>query len=249
MLYLFYLLNFFNLNINNDWVYIFNGKNLDNWEIKIRNHKLGDNYKKTFKVEDSSIKVSYENYESFEDKFGHIFYTKKKFQNYHLSLEYKFSGEHLKGAPGWSIKNSGIMLHCQDPTTMFIDQEFPVSAEMQLLGGLNKGDRSTANICTPGTDVDINGEKAKYHCVNSNSLTYNQDDWVNVEVIVYSDSLIHHIVEKDTVLTYTNIRVGGNEIPENYLNRIGESLFDGYISLQSEGHPVEFREIKIKELN
>ena len=140
-----------------DWVYLFNGKNLDGWEIKIRNHKLGDNYKNTFKVNDGSLKVSYENYESFEDKFGHIFYTKKKFKNYHLSLEYKFSGEHLKGAPGWSIKNSGIMLHCQDPKTMKIDQEFPVSAEMQLLGGLRNGERSTANICTPGTDVDIDG--------------------------------------------------------------------------------------------
>ena len=140
------------------------------------------------------------------------------------------------------------MLHCQDPYTMLIDQEFPVSAEMQLLGGLGNGERSTANICTPGTDVDIDGQIAKYHCINSNSLTYNEDDWVNVEVVVFSDSIIHHIVENDTVLSYTNIRVGGGEIPDNYVNRIGERLSDGFISLQSEGHPVEFREIKIKEL-
>ena len=66
--------------------YLFNGENLDGWEIKIRNHKLGDNYKNTFKVNDGSLKVSYESYESFEDKFGHIFYNKKKFKNYHLSL-------------------------------------------------------------------------------------------------------------------------------------------------------------------
>ena len=121
MLYLFYLLNLYSVSENNDWIYIFNGKNLDGWEIKIRNHKLGDNYKNTFKVNNGSLKASYENYESFEDKFGHIFYTKKKFKNYHLSLEYKFSGKHLEGAPGWSIKNSGIMLHCQDPNTMLID--------------------------------------------------------------------------------------------------------------------------------
>ena len=140
------------------------------------------------------------------------------------------------------------MLHCQDPNTMLIDQEFPVSAEMQLLGGLGEGERSTANICTPGTDVNIDGEKAKYHCINSNSLTYNKDEWVSVEVIVYSDSVIHHIVENDTVLSYTNIRVGGGEIPDNYVDRVGEKLSDGYISLQSEGHPVEFREIKIREL-
>ncbi len=248
-----YIISTFFLSIlmdynDNNWEYLFNGKNLDGWEIKIRNHQLGDNYNNTFKVSDGSLKVSYENYENFDDKFGHIFYTKKKFKNYHLSLDYKFSGSHLNGAPGWSIKNSGIMLHCQHPSTMLIDQEFPVSAEAQLLGGLGDGDRSTANICSPGTDVDINGKKAKYHCINSSSKTYNNDDWVNVEVIVYSDSIIHHLVEGDTVLTYSNLRVGGGEIPKNYSSRLGEILDEGYISLQSEGHPVEFREIKIKEL-
>jgi len=244
---IFFLSILLNPNDSN-WEYLFNGKNLDGWEIKIRNHQLGDNYNNTFKVRDGSLKVSYENYENFDNKFGHIFYTKKKFKNYHLSLDYKFSGSHLNGAPGWSIKNSGIMLHCQHPSTMMIDQEFPVSAEAQLLGGLGDGDRSTANICTPGTDVDINGIKAEYHCINSSSETYNNDEWVNVEVIVYSDSIIHHLVEGDTVLTYANLRVGGGEIPENYLSRLDEILDEGYISLQSEGHPVEFREIKIKEL-
>ena len=233
---------------DNNWEYLFNGKNLDGWEIKIRNHELGDNFNNTFKVKDGSLKVSYENYENFDNKFGHIFYTKKKFKNYHLSLDYKFSGSHLNGAPGWSIKNSGIMLHCQNPSTMLIDQEFPISAEAQLLGGLGDGDRSTANICSPGTDIDINGKKAEYHCVNSSSKTYNNDDWVNVEVIVYSDSIIHHLVEGDTVLTYSNLRIGGGEIPENYVSKKGQILDEGYISLQSEGHPVEFREIKIKEL-
>ena len=242
-------LHLINYNNSNEWTYLFNGKNLDGWEIKIRNHEIGINFKNTFKVENGSLKVSYEDYSSFDDKFGHIFYTKKKFKNYHLSLEYKFSGEHLKGAPDWSIKNSGIMLHCQDPKTMLIDQEFPVSAEMQLLGGLNSGKRPTANICTPGTDVDINGKMAKYHCINSNSKTYNKDDWINVEVIVFSDSLVHQIVEKDTVLTYSNIRVGGDEVPKNFLTKIDHPLKEGFISLQSEGHPVQFRKIKIKELD
>ena len=230
----------------NDWETIFNGEDFDGWEIKIRGEELGNNFKNTFKVNDGSLKVSYENYENFDDRFGHIFYTKSKFKNYHLSLEYKFSGEHLKGAPGWSIKNSGIMLHSQHPSTMLLDQDFPVSSEVQLLGGLGTGERSTANMCSPGIDVDINSEKAKYHCVNSNSKTYHNDDWVKVEVIVKSNSIVHHIVENDTVISYSNLRVGGDKIPANYLDRVGESLFEGYVSLQSEGHPVEFRNIKIK---
>ena len=233
----------------NDWETIFNGKDFDGWEIKIRGEELGNNFKNTFKVNDGSLKVSYENYQNFDDRFGHIFYTKSKFKNYHLSLEYKFSGEHLKGAPGWSIKNSGIMLHSQHPSTMLLDQDFPVSSEVQLLGGLGTGERSTANMCSPGIDVDINSEKAKYHCVNSNSKTYHNDDWLKVEVIVKSNNIVHHIVENDTVISYSNLRVGGDKIPENYLSRLSEPLTDGYISLQSEGHPVEFRNIKIKILD
>ena len=231
----------------NDWVQIFNGENLHGWEVKIRGYDFGENYKNTFKVEDGSIKVSYDGYRKFGDRFGHLFYTKKEFKNYILSLDYKFSGDHLKGAPGWSIKNSGVMLHCQDPRSMLKNQEFPVSAEAQLLGGVGAEERPTANICTPGTDVDINGKKTEYHCINSSSKTY-VEGWVNVKVIVYSDSIVHHVVQSDTVLSYTNLRVGGDFIPTNYSREIGEKLSQGYISLQSEGHPVEFKNIKILEL-
>ena len=230
-----------------NWMSLFNGKDLSDWDIKFSGHKLNDNYKNTFQVEDGMIRVVYDGYERFDDKYGHMYYE-KPFSYYKIRFDYRFLGEQIPGGESWNVRNSGIMLHCQDPNTMLIDQEFPVSAEMQLLGGLGDRERSTANICTPGTDVDIDGQIAQYHCINSNSLTYNEDEWVNVEVIVYSDSIIHHIVESDTVLSYTNIRVGGGEIPDNYVNRIGEKLSDGFISLQSEGHPVEFKDIKIREL-
>lgn len=246
--YFILILFFISCNDEPEWKLLFNGENLDGWEIKIREHKIGENFNNTFKVDNGTIKVSYEEYDEFDKKFGHIFYVKEKFKNYHLSLDYKFSGSHLKGAPGWSIKNSGIMLHCQDPHTMLIDQEFPVSSETQLLGGLREGERSTANMCSPGTDVDIDGSLAQYHCINSSSKTFHEDDWVNVEVIVYSDSLIHHFVEGKKVLTYNNLRVGGDKVPENFLDKIGMPLTEGYVSLQSEGHPVSFRNIKIKKL-
>ena len=231
----------------NRWVELFNGRDLDGWEVKINGYEFGENYRNTFKVEDGSIKVSYERYRKFGDRFGHLFYTKKEFKNYILSLDYKFSGDHLRGAPGWSIKNSGVMLHSQDPRTMLKNQEFPVSAEAQLLGGVGKGERPTANICTPGTEIDIGGKMAAGHCINSNSKTYD-DEWINIKLIVYSDSLIHHVIESDTVLTYTNLRVGGEFIPSDYGMEIDEKLTKGYISLQSEGHPVEFKNIKIFEL-
>ena len=248
MIFIFsFVISLFLVENNKKWIELFNGKNLDGWEVKITGYKLGKNYRNTFKVEDGAIKVSYEDYIKFGGRFGHIFYTKNEFQNYVLSLDYKFSGKHLKGAHEWSIKNSGVMLHSQNPNTMLKNQEFPVSAETQLLGGIGSGERTTGNICTPGIDVDINGKVVEYHCANSKSMTYD-DNWVNIEIIVYSDSLIHHVVESDTVLTYTNLRVGGEFIPKNYKGRVGERLNKGYISLQSEGHPVEFRNIKIREI-
>ena len=76
--------SFNNVRVEKNWEYLFNGKNLDHWGIKIKNHEFGDNYKNTFKVENNILKVSYEGYDSFQEKFGHIFYMKKKFKNYLL---------------------------------------------------------------------------------------------------------------------------------------------------------------------
>ena len=232
-----------------DWICLFNGKNLDGWEIKIRGYQINDNYKNTFKVNNGLLEVSYYGYDKFNDKFGHIFYTNEEFENYHLSLEYRFFGSHLNGAPGWSIKNSGVMLHSQSPYSVLLDQEFPVSVEAQFLGGIKEGKlRPTLNMCSPGTDVDIDGLKVSQHCFNSNSATYYSDKWVHVEMIVYSDSIIHHVINSDTVLSYTNIKVGGEFIPDNFKESIGKPLKKGFISLQSEGHPIQFKNIKIKIL-
>ena len=142
------------------------------------------------------------------------------------------------------------MFHSQHPETLLIDQPFPVSIETQFLGGLSNGSRPTGNLCTPGTDVDINSVKVKKHCTRSNSDTYNNDDWVEAEIIVYSDSIAHHLINGKTVLTYTNLRYGDDgRLPENMIHKKDQKLSEGYISLQSESHPIKFRNIRIKSLN
>ena len=149
------------------------------------------------------------------------------------------------------------MLHSEHPKQMFIDQGFPVSIEAQFLGGSGQGDRPTLNMCSPGTEVDINASnynieprfKATMHCINSNSKTYHNDDWVSVDLVVYSDSIVHHIIDKDTVISYTNIKYGGTYLSDNFIDNVGKPLKEGYLSLQSEGHPIEFRNIMIKELD
>ena len=237
---------------NEQWTSLFDGESLSGWEMKIAGYELNNNYRNTFSVKDGVIRVSYSDYDSFDEKFGHLFYTEKKFKNYHLKMDYRFYGEHANQLQNeneaWNYKNSGVMLHSEDPSKMFLDQEFPVSIEAQFLGGSGERDRPTLNMCSPGTEVDINGSQALKHCISSNSRTYHNEDWVSVELIVYSDSIVHHVIDRDTVMTYSNIKIGGGYLSDNFTNRIGEPLEQGYISLQSEGHPIEFKNIRIREL-
>jgi hypothetical protein len=231
------------------WIQLFNGKDLKDWQVKIRNYPLNENYGNTFRVENGVMKVDYSQYSNFDEKFGHIFY-KQKYSYYLLSLEYRFIGEQAKGGPGWAIRNSGAMLHCQPPATMGLDQDFPISIEVQLLGGNGKDERHTANLCTPGTNVVMKGELFTPHCIDSNSKTYHGDQWVHVDVLVLGDSLVKHIVEGDTVLTYEKPQIGGGNVSghDPAVKKDGQMLNEGYISLQSESHPVEFRRVELYNL-
>lgn len=233
-----------------DWKPIFNGKNLDGWTPKIRNYPLGENFGNTFRVENGVMKVAYEAYDPFNERFGHIFY-KDKFSYYVIAAEYRFVGEQAKGGPGWAARNSGIMIHCQDPKSMGKDQDFPISIEVQLLGGLGKGPRPTANLCTPGTNVFYKGQLYTPHCTNSSSPTFDGDQWVRVEVEVNGDGWIRHFINGEKVLEYEKAQVGGGTVSgfDPAAKPDGKLLTEGWISLQSESHPVEFRKVEILSLS
>lgn len=233
------------------WVSLFNGKNLDGWHVKITGHELDDNYNNTFRVEDGVMKVSYDQYDQFNNAFGHIFY-KTPFSNYKFRLQYRFVGEQAKGGEAWGYKNSGIMLHCQSPESMLVNQNFPVSLEFQLLGGLKEGEpRPTGNLCTPGTNVVMNNELITEHCITSVAETYYDDQWITAEVVVSNDTITHYINGKP-VITYTHPTYGGEFLDgasEAIQAKDGQPLTSGYISLQSESHPIEFKNIEIQELD
>ncbi|HRE50250.1 MAG TPA: DUF1080 domain-containing protein [Flavitalea sp.] len=231
------------------WKQLFNGKDLKGWTAKIRGHELNDNYGNTFRVENGVIKVSYDQYSSFDRDFGHLFY-KKPYSHYLFAVEYRFTGDQAPGGPGWAFRNSGIMLHCQPPATMLRDQDFPISIEVQLLGGDAAGERSTCNLCTPGTNVEMDGKLITAHCINSSSKTFRGDQWVRAEVLVLGDSVIKHIVNGDTVLVYNRPQIGHGEVNDYdpAIKKDGQPLSSGYISLQSESHPVEFRKVEIMDL-
>jgi hypothetical protein len=236
----------------NDWVPLFNGKNLDGWTPKITGYELGDNYADTFRVEDGVLKVRYDKYKDgeFAGKFGHLFY-KDKFSHYRMRIEYRFVSEQCKGGPGWATRNSGLMFHCQDPKTMRKDQEFPVSIEAQFLGGLGKGKRPTCNMCSPGTHITLDGKLFKTHCTNSKSKTYDGDVWVTVEIEVNGSGTVKHFVEGEVVLEYEKPQLddGDRDAKELIKARDGKVLLeDGYIALQAESHPCEFRKVEVKIL-
>jgi hypothetical protein len=228
------------------WMPLFNGKDLSGWDIKMTGYPLNENYNNTFRVEDGVMKVSYDQYDKFNGEYGHIFY-KEPFSHYKLRIEYRFTGDQVPGGESWAFRNSGVMLHSQSAASMLTDQDFPVSIEGQLLGGDGVSERPTGNVCTPGTNIVINGELITQHCTNSTSKTYNGDVWVYAEFVVLGDSIIHHIIEGDTVMTYTKPQIGG-DLPEGFPLAEGTLLKKGYICLQAESHPVEFRKVELLKL-
>ena len=231
-----------------EWIQLFNGKDMTGWQVKIKGHELGDNYKNTFRVEDGILKVVFDGYQQFDGKFGHLFYE-KPFSNYVLRVEYRFVGEQVPGGPGWAFRNSGVMIHGQPPESMEKDQNFPVSIEVQLLGGDGTHKRPTANLCTPGTHVVIDGKLVTRHCNSSSSKTYHGDQWVTVEVEVRGNKSIKHVIDGETVLQYANPQLDESKPNGKKLIKDGDKmLHGGSISLQSESHPVEFRKVELRKL-
>ena len=156
------------------------------------------------------------------------------------------------------------MIHSQSAQSNDFEQHFPVSVELQLLGGLEEGKvRTTGNMCSPGTNIVIDGKVDERHCIPSNSETYYGDQWVSAEMIVLGDSIIHHLIEGDTVLTYTKPQIDDAFISNNdsgngwrdfgvfsntWKDRDGELLSSGYIALQAESHPIDFKDLQLLDL-
>jgi hypothetical protein len=228
-----------------DWQELFNGKNLDGWVVKFAHHELGDNYADTFRVENGVIRVMYDKYGDFGTRFGHLFY-KQKLSHYVLALEYRFFGEQAKGGPSYAKLNSGVMMHSQAPESILKEQDWPISVEAQFLAG----DRTTMNVCTPGTEIYMNGQMVKAHCTNSSSRKYGDEGWIAVEVEVLGGESIRHLIDDVVVLEYQKPSIGGGVANgwDPAIKKDGTLLTEGYIGLQAESQPVEFRNIRLLNL-
>jgi len=227
------------------WISLFNGKNLDGWTPKLTGSALGEDVRNTFRVEDGLLKVSYDKYQQFGGEFGHLFYE-KKLSRYKIRVEYRFTGKQLTGGPGWALFNNGIMIHCQAPESMAKDQQFPVSIEAQMLGDDGSGKRTTGNLCTPGTLVVMDGKLITEHCVVTSTKAIPPDRWTIMEVEVRGSSSIKHIVNGEVVSEYEKPQLDPGDPDAQKLIRGDDRLLsEGYISLQAETHPIEFRKVEL----
>ena len=231
-----------------EWIQLFNGTDLSGWTQKMSGYELGEDPRNTFRVEDGLLRVVYDEYETWDGEFGHLFYA-EPFSHYVIRVEYRFVGEQLPNAPGWAFRNNGIMFHSQSPESMGLDQDFPVSIEAQLLGGDGVEDRPNGNVATPGTHIVIDGELVTQHVINSTSSTYHGDQWVTVEVEVRGDSVIRHIVEGEVVLEYTNPQLDDSPAAQPLAEEAGTTrLTQGWIAIQAESHAIDFRKIELRRL-
>jgi hypothetical protein len=141
------------------------------------------------------------------------------------------------------------MIHSQSAESMRKDQDFPVSIEVQYLGGSGRGVRPTANVCSPGTHIVMNGKLVTQHCNNSRSKTFDGDQWVTVEAEVHGNGHIKHFVNGELVLEYEKPQLDEGDNDAKSLVRDGDTMLrDGYIALQAESHPIEFRKVEIMPL-
>lgn len=231
------------------WIQLYNGRDLTGWTPKFSGYAAGENYLNTFQAADSLLRVSYANYDTFAGEFGHLFYE-KSFSHYRVRLQYVMEGEQVNGGEGWAYANNGLMLHAQAPASMSLNQDFPLSIEFQFLGARENEDRPTGNLCTPGCHVAIDGELYEPHCATDYSgPSYHESRWVTAEAIVLGDSIIHHVIEGDTVFTYTNPVIGGG-LPglDTVAFQAGNMMGSGYLAIQAESHGIAFKNIEVLDL-
>lgn len=231
-----------------EWVSLFNGTDLKGWTIKINGYPLGENYGNTLRVEDSILKIRYDAYgPEFNDRFGTVYYD-KKLTNYRLKVEYRFVGETAAGAPTWGYRDSGIQFHGQPPATQKLDQPFPVCLEYNFHGGNGTDDRPLGAACTNGIFITHKGEKVNTTCIPAEvAKTFHGDQWVTAEIEVKNNRITHY-VNGEEILSYTNPTYNEeNEMARLLIDDGNTNVKSGYISLQSNSHPIDFRKIELLE--
>jgi hypothetical protein len=229
-----------------EWVSLFNRENLEGWQIKISGHEYNENAHETFRVEDGLLKIRYDKYENYGTQYGAIF-TDKAYSDYRLKMEYRFVGDTAVGAPSWGYRDSGVQYHCQDPKTMSVEQSFPYSLELNLHGGNEDNERPTGQICANGTLITFNGEEVRGCHQPNPTVIIKGDEWVTLEIDVQGTE-IKQFINGVEILSFSNPKLDPeHDVAKSFIKGTKVNLESGFISLQSNSHPIDFRKIEIME--
>ena len=224
------------------WIPLFDGETLDGWTPKIAGYPLGEDPLDTFRVEDGAIQVSFDRYgDDYADRFGTLIYA-VPYRHYRLRLEYRFTGEQVPGAPDWAERNSGVLYHMQPPETVPRDEGFPVSLEAQFLAeGAHAP--TTGNMCSIGTSVVVDGARPDDHCLLGAVPARPLGQWVRFELQALPGGEFRHLIDGAPSITYSDARY---DEPHDWAD--GMAVTGGAFGLQSESHPVAFRNVEIMVL-
>ncbi|HPD31283.1 MAG TPA: DUF1080 domain-containing protein [Phycisphaerae bacterium] len=149
---------------------------------------------------------------------GGVLRTLDEYGDYVLSLEWRWP-------PGTQGGNNGVLVHTSTPRTLGI---WPKSIEVQLEKG-NAGD-----FWVIGTELDVENEQARKQGRRHLNLTDGSEkplgEWNHMEITCKGDEVI--------------VRVNGELV--NHATNC--SVTRGAICLQSEGAPIEYRNIILTPL-
>ncbi len=202
---------------------LFNGKNLDGWNIYIRHNEKGVDPrmdpKGVFKVEDGVIHISGE-------EFGCLT-TVKDYEDYHFKVEFKWGEKRWK--PRETAKrDSGILYHC-----IGNDKVWTKSVECQVQE-TDCGDFYMVD----GTSAVVNGKREAVFSKKLKDTEKPNGEWNTVEVICKGDT-VKHIVNGVLVAEASGLSA----------DKEGKTpLTKGRILLQSEGAEVFYRNVTLSPL-
>lgn len=231
---------------DNGFTTLFNGKDLSNWNLKLRNGDA-DLAADVYSVDNGVIHV----FKNFPDSFGMtankntthgLFYTKKKYRRFILKFEYKWGKKIFNNFHQFQY-DAGCYYH------VFNDKIWPDGIEYQVrynhvTGKNHTGDFWASNtlfqwyadtvknqflsvdkggIAIPKRAGEHRGSDVPHHALN--------DEWNICEVIVMGNKYAIHKLNGKLVNYATDLSVG-----------------EGIIGFQSETAEIFYRNIMIKEL-
>ncbi|RYD48761.1 MAG: DUF1080 domain-containing protein [Verrucomicrobiaceae bacterium] len=235
-----------------EWVTLFNGKNLDGWTTVLQDKKPGEDPDRFVQVRDGAIHMYADTDPEKKVPFGVIVHE-KTFSRFHMSLEYRWAEK--KFAPRKNdIRDAGLLYHASNAGKVWPDSvEYQIqegdSADIVFLpkAGLTwmrpDTDKAPEGQGDPGMLPEEGGfprdfSRTNFAYIGRYPVLDNLEGWNRVEVIVHADETAEHIINGTTRARIANLR-----------EKDGSPVREGKVALQLEGAEILYRDVKIRELS